>query len=1216
MNRIEYLFPKKLITTGKEYYRLGMVSGLKKENGGYTAIVAGNINHRVSIRMRNDIVVALSCNCAASRRREACVHEAAAFLALEDYMQKGRYIGMNKRVEEPVSVPKLVKPFQRAEGEYTYFDIPAMMENIEIYDDIWKEAMRYKESGEVKLQSFHVGYSPYYNEEGMVAEVHGSFRDHEEIYLRLEKARILTARCYVGGCQKTYYPGYYNWNDSRDKLCEHLLALMSLTSDYIKEYNPGDATDQKAETLMNLFRKKNAVNTLAKMSESKESVHLEPKLDMGFQELKLSFRGGKEKLYVIRNLGNFVDLVEEKKVWTAGKNHEVDFMENEIVAADKPSYEFIKKSVNEERRRQISLEQKMRYDSFSMEVKGYISLYGNKVDEFFDLFAGKKVPYNDPEKKNKTLTCEYGRPQLTFYVTGVENNGQFEGVKLSGKLPQFIEGIRYWYIVEGDKFLRIDPEWSTPIRPLIETDHFRKIEMMIGRRSLSEFYYSLLPMLKEYVEIVEETPQLVEQFLPPEGKNTFYLDLEEGIVTCKAVTSYGEKEMALSDGLGGRNLKESFRDQNMEAQALGCVQKYFPEYDEENDLFSTAEDDDAVFSLLNTGIRELMEYGEVQSTDRVRLLRVRPKPKMTVGVSIKSDLMNVSILSEDISPMELLDILASYRKKKKYHRLKNGDFVQIEDQSLEELSAMMDLLKVSPKEFVKGKMEIPVYRALYLDKMLEQNESIYADRDKHFKKLVKEFKTISDSDFEVPSSLAGVMRNYQIYGHKWLRTLENSGFGGILADDMGLGKTLQMISVLLAAKEERGNVNAIVIAPASLVYNWQEEFAKFAPELSVCVVAGTAKERAGMIGGAEKRDVLITSYDLLKRDIAQYEAKTFDFEIIDEAQYIKNHSTAAAKAVKVVKSRVRYALTGTPIENRLSELWSIFDYLMPGFLYNYENFRTQFEIPITKNKEENAIKQLKRMVSPFILRRLKEDVLRDLPEKLEEVQSAKFDQRQRQLYDGQVLKMKEMIESQSEEAFGQSKLRILAELTKLRQICCDPSLIFEGYKEGSAKRETCLELVRNAIDGGHRVLLFSQFTSMLALLEEDLQKEKIAYYKITGETPKQTRVKLVKEFNEGATPVFLISLKAGGTGLNLTGADVVIHYDPWWNLAVQNQATDRAHRIGQTKIVTVYKLIAVDSIEEKIVKLQESKKDLADEILSGEMGGLASLSREELLDLL
>lgn len=597
-------------------------------------------------------------------------------------------------------------------------------------------------------------------------------------------------------------------------------------------------------------------------------------------------------------------------------------------------------------------------------------------------------------------------------------------------------------------------------------------------------------------------------------------------------------------------------------------------------------------------------------------MNIIQKPRVNVGVSLSNGLLNLEIITDDIPQAELLDLLKSYKTKKKFYRLKNGDFVSLDDESVLALVEMMESLHLTPKEFVKGKMQIPAYRTLYLEKMLEEHETLLASRDSRFRSLVKEFKTVSEADFEEPKSLSRVLRNYQKEGYRWLRVLEENCFGGILADDMGLGKTLQVITMLLAAKEEKKKGVSMIVCPASLVFNWGEEFAQFAPKLKVVLISGNQENRNRLISEAEKYDVLVTSYDLLKRDISNYEGIKFQYEVIDEAQYIKNHTTEAAKAVKIIAAKHKYALTGTPIENRLSELWSIFDYLMPGFLYSYDTFKREFETPIVKNDDEEAMNRLQKMVHPFILRRLKENVLKDLPDKLEEVQYAKFEKEQWKLYDAQIVHMQQVLAEQDESDFQKNKLKILAEITKLRQICCDPALCFENYKGTSAKMEACMELVNRAIEGGHKILLFSQFTSMLDLIEKEFQKQKISYYVITGATLKEKRLEMVKKFNADDTNVFLISLKAGGTGLNLTGADVVIHYDPWWNLAVQNQATDRAHRIGQKKKVTVYKLLAKNTIEEKIQKVQENKKNLAEQILSGEMGQIGKLTRDELMDLL
>ena len=752
--------------------------------------------------------------------------------------------------------------------------------------------------------------------------------------------------------------------------------------------------------------------------------------------------------------------------------------------------------------------------------------------------------------------------------------------------------------------------------PILNMGENGEISFYVGRNNLSEFYYQILPAIKEAVELVEKDEEIIKEYIPPEPVFAFYLDSENGVFTCKPKARYGENEVSMMDNYKNDKVQNAARLRQREEEMLYYAEQYFPNINIEQEEMHCDDTEDALFRVLDGGVEKLMALGEVHTTERFRNVNVRKAPKMKVGVSVKSDILDLAVSSDDLKKEELLQLLQDYRRKKKYYRLKNGDFVIVNEADMDMLTQMMETLNVSPKEFVKDNMKIPMYRALYLNKMLEQGENIYLNRDKHFKNLIKEFKTVDDSEFEVPESLASIMRNYQVKGFQWLKTLEQYRFGGVLADDMGLGKTLQMISVLLSAKEAGKTGTSLIISPASLVYNWGQEFEKFAPQMKVRLVTGSQKERAKIISEYQDYDVLITSYDLLKRDIAEYEDINFEFQVLDEAQYIKNHSTAAAKAVKVIKSTHRFAMTGTPIENRLSELWSIFDYLMPGFLYSYEVFRRELETPIVKYKDEDASNRLRKMVAPFILRRLKGDVLKDLPDKIEEIRYAKLESEQQKLYDAQVMHMKEMLESQETEDFQKSKLQILAELTKIRQICCDPELLFDKYSGSSAKRQACVELIQSAIEGEHKILVFSQFTSMLELLENDLKKEKIAYYKITGSTSKEKRVELVNEFNKDATPVFLISLKAGGTGLNLTGADVVIHYDPWWNQAAQNQATDRAHRIGQTKLVSVYKLIVKDSIEEKIVKMQESKRDLADTILSGETGGIAQMSKEEIMELL
>lgn len=386
--------------------------------------------------------------------------------------------------------------------------------------------------------------------------------------------------------------------------------------------------------------------------------------------------------------------------------------------------------------------------------------------------------------------------------------------------------------------------------------------------------------------------------------------------------------------------------------------------------------------------------------------------------------------------------------------------------------------------------------------------------------------------------------------------------------------------------------------------------------MRVRVISGSAAQREELIRSEEPSDIWITSYDMVKRDIALYKDIIFDTEVIDEAQNIKNQGTMAAKAVKKIKAQTKFALTGTPIENRLSELWSIFDYLLPGLLGSYEYFRKTYEIPIVHDGSECQMERLRKMVSPFILRRVKGDVLKELPEKLEQVIYSEMDDEQKKIYVSYVQRTLAMLKQKSADEVKNTKLQILSELTRLRQICCDPALVYENYNDSACKVETCVELVKEAVAGGHKVLIFSQFTSIFPILQKRLEISKIPYYVLTGATPKEKRLEMTEAFNKDDVPVFLISLKAGGTGLNLTAASIVIHFDPWWNLAAQNQATDRAHRIGQKNQVTVFKLIVKDTIEEKIIKMQEEKQKLASQILEAEGISAASLTKEDLLDIL
>ncbi|HAD19673.1 MAG TPA: hypothetical protein DCF42_04670 [Lachnospiraceae bacterium] len=1244
------LFSDRQLEQGKGYMRSGRVKGLIASEDSCMARVLGTKVYLVQISGLAGGRPVMSCVCSEAWETGTCRHMAAVLYAWE----------VERGIPQEELERERFHPFS-GEGREQYYRLSRITSDLLLYPDVWRRGSDLMRSGSITVEQPRFFYRSFQGKEVQTGRIRGYVRNgyfRENASILFDRRHVLSMEC--GCCGSVYFAP--DADDARRYLmetdtsvCPHEAALLQVLDRYLKEHNPGDATDRTASRLLSAFGSRNYAQYAEEQAQRRADILLEPRILQEGENWQLTFRIGSDRMYVVKNLTELTEACRGRSVMKLGKTRSIDFALESFDHRSRKFYDLIEGQVRSMELLNQSLQGDRYYYGGELRLGKSLQLQGETLDEFYDQALGMRIPWQDKNsaKKEKALRLEAEKPEITLRVQPLEDEyGEFAGLTVSGQVPTLLEGRKYRYFVAGDVLSRMEDTVYQSLQPLLEAGSEGRIQFHVGKKALAEFYYRILPELEENPCVtVTEDSEAIEPYLPPEAEFSFYLDAEEKTVACRCRVSYAGETFDI--GPEQEEQRNSGRDQEQEQRVLETVRQYFPAYSKEKGQYEAEREDDSIYRILDTGIRDLSRYGEVSGTDAFQRMRIRRIPQIRVGVSVESDLMHLEISTEDLSREELLSLLDSYRKKKKYHRLQNGDFIELEQsESLEGLAAMLDRMNISVGEFVKGKMYLPLYRALYLDKMLESHEEIAADRDRGFRRLVKNFKTVKESDFEVPATLKAVMRDYQVTGYQWMRTLLQAGFGGILADDMGLGKTLQMIAVLQALREEqtsgtpgaleaeenRGTGDpaaaggpeeaaehrlpdgpALVICPASLVYNWEEELRKFAPSLSVVTVSGLKKERHRQIHAMNApghADVYVTSYELLRRDIERYENCRFGIQVLDEAQYIKNPQAAVSKAVKIIRSGHRFALTGTPIENRLSELWSIFDYLMPGFLYSYEVFRREFELPAAKYKDAEALQQLKQMVAPFVLRRLKTDVLKELPEKLEEVRFARMGEKQRRLYDAQVAHMQQLLEEPSDTP-GKDRIRILAELTKIRQICCDPALLVEDYRGDSAKREACRDLVQSAVDAGHRILLFSQFTSMLALLEEDLKKAGIACFKIIGSTPKKERIRLVHAFNESAeVPVFLISLKAGGTGLNLTGADLVIHYDPWWNLAAQNQATDRAHRIGQTHRVTVYRLIAQDTIEEKIVKLQESKKDLADAILSGQSEGIGSLTREELLDLL
>ncbi|WP_238652177.1 SNF2 helicase associated domain-containing protein [Paenibacillus piscarius] len=618
-------------------------------------------------------------------------------------------------------------------------------------------------------------------------------------------------------------------------------------------------------------------------------------------------------------------------------------------------------------------------------------------------------------------------------------------------------------------------------------------------------------------------------------------------------------------------------------------------------------DEEGEFDFLHHTIPLLEPLLQIYATTAVkeRVLTDHAMPKVSLSWNEKTDWLDFKFAMEGIGEQDIVEVLKSLQEKRKYYRLPDGALLPLEGAEFQEIIALMNELGVYSVDIRSSEFSLPLLRTLHLRADTGQGDAIQLGRS--FRRLLANLSNPENLDFPLPESLAPVLRDYQQYGFQWMKTLAHYCFGGILADDMGLGKTLQSIAFLLSELEDirESGVPALVVAPASLVYNWQNELKRFAPEIKAVIADGNAGERSRTLRKTSGQDVIITSYPLLRRDVEEYVKHSFHTLILDEAQMIKNHETQTARAVKLLQARYRFALTGTPVENALEDLWSIFSVIFPGLFPGKKAFH---DLP----RETVA-----RRIRPFLLRRLKSDVLKELPDKIESLQASELLPEQKKLYVAYLARLrKEALKHLDSDTFGNGRLKVLAGLTRLRQLCCHPALFVDGYTGGSGKFEQLLEIIDECRSAGKRMLIFSQFTQMLGIISRELALLGIPHFYLDGQTPAAQRVELCSRFNEGERDLFLISLKAGGTGLNLTGAETVILYDLWWNPAVEQQAADRAHRIGQKRIVQVIRLVAQGTVEDKMYELQQKKKSLIDEVIQPGQEALSSLSEQDIREIL
>jgi superfamily II DNA or RNA helicase len=1060
-------------------------------------------------------------------------------------------------------------------------------------------------------------------------ESSSGYEDHYDTGLVVNEAadRIVSFTCTCPASHKFSGP------------CKHAVAL---GIDFVHDpaayrgYDPLQhvSTNSVIGEYLDRIQRDNHLQPTAAQTELAGSVALELTLKLTQDSIFARFRlKGFKASYAIKNIGDFVGLIQSGAYFSYGKNLAILHEESSFEPTSWQVVSFVLRCV--QNRRSYATEHLYgdHYASYNSATGAgtarELRLSPPELDELLELYTGRDLLFEaegkwsfshqglDKDERPQHCIVVDGDPSVLLKVVPTKAGDAYEMVRLGERLC-FFSSLNYSYAVQDGKLYRCSSRLFD-MRSFMENIYCSQTgSLLLSKEDAPRFAASLLPTLEKNLGVT--APPELEVLKPVPCNIEFYLARSRSSITAEVMAVYGSKKYRLGF-YGADERYDPTRDVISEAAARRLTGRYFVqvttalaqtdgnEATHNRGIWAIpVKNSDAVARLIFGGLEKMRKMGSVYSTAAFDKLISSARPRVHIGVSASSsNLIELKMATDDLPEDELYSLLMSYRHKKRYYRLQDGSFIDLNGLDLQEANRITEELGLSAQTLASGVVELPSYKALLLDDMVSDDE-----KDGSFEQWISDFKSVDPSIYKAPAGLTLPLRRYQLQGFQWLSALVDMGFGGILADEMGLGKTAQLIALLLARRQEG---RSLVICPASLIYNWAAEFAKFAPELDIAVVAGPAARRRSIVH-EKGHEVLVSSYDLLRRDIKTYVDEDFFAVVLDEAQYIKNYETLSARAVRMLNARHRFALTGTPVENRLSELWSIFDFLMPGLLGTYESFRERYEQPIA-NGDADVADRLRAAVGPFILRRLKRDVLKDLPDKLEQTVVARMNSEQRKLYRAHEQALRMSLEKQQGSDFAGSKLQILAELTRLRQLCCDPRLVYEDYHGGSCKLEAIWDLISTSVDAGTKLLVFSQFTSFLALIAQRLEKEQVAFYELTGATPKDKRLRLVDAFNADKTPVFLISLKAGGTGLNLTGAQAVIHADPWWNVAAENQATDRAHRIGQKNDVNVYKVICKDTIEERILALQESKANLADQIVGkGDGMSLSSLSKDDLMDLL
>ncbi len=945
----------------------------------------------------------------------------------------------------------------------------------------------------------------------------------------------------------------------KTKECIHIVALYCIgicaidKTVYDQEYQR--YLDKKLYTWH-----KNVLNSLSVGLKSVNPyaglIHLIPCIEYENGAYNLSLKIGYDKDYVIKDILEFIQMTENNIEYSYGQKlsftHSYECFDN----ISKEFYSFIRNIVREDTSKSVTIRKSHLLKILELYQGSYIA------------FKGK----NEPKATIRNI---------------VENNDAeivLTDKSLSIITPNgsslFVSGVNHFYFIDEENI------YVYTYASIMESKIYEFLYQVNGNLLIEmdsrSFITNVLPIIKNLVQV---DTSFYEKYPIPNIKiNSYFSYSDNQIVlvpkiSCKEIDKNSPYLKQLLDGYF--KIIEGF---------------FFVKSKNKAYVIDTL---DTQYCFLTSDLSPIKAFGEVFFDESIKSIKPKKTTKTNISISYNVGLLDFKFENSDLTIEDIQAMLLAYHQKKKFVKLKDNSILELDNDEIKKIDDFLEDFNISIKDINK-----PVQKPLnYLLKLINGTDSNLS-MDNEVIKMIQTIQNFKKSKYEPNEQFKTLLRSYQLEGFKWLKTLSSYDFGGILADDMGLGKTLEIISFVDSDSKQ---APSLIVCPMSLVYNWENECHKWNLNCPIHLILGSIEERENIISNINPnaKSLCITSYDSLRRDANLYKIK-FRFVIADEAQFIKNQFAQKSEAIKSIQSEINFALTGTPIENGLADLWSIFDFLMPGYLSNYSHFKSRYESLIIHDDKE-ALDVLQKRVSPFILRRTKKDVLSDLPDKIEDYYYCKMESKQREVYEAYVEQLKEDIK-----AGGNN---ILALLTRLRQICITPELIYQEHFDNT-KIDMALELIKSSIDAGHRILVFSQFSQSFPIISRELEQMGIKHFILDGSTKAKVRLEMVEEFNNNTeNKVFLISLKAGGTGLNLVGADMVIHLDPWWNSSAESQATDRAYRIGQTKNVNVVKLICKDTIEEKVLTLQNLKKDLADSIVSSDENKV-KLTKNDILELL